>query len=143
MGILARTAMPLSTGAENASPQPLFCGLKVSTAERSCLELKSLPEAFDAVARVSLPVDVRKQRRILVRTVGASALSTSIEWYDFMLYGVAAATVFPRKFFPESMRLLARYFPSPLSLWVSSLGQLAPLSLAITGIAWGVGKSLF
>src|SRR5690242_21925536 len=34
--------------------------------------------------------------------VGASALSTSIEWYDFLLYGVAAATVFPRKFFPES-----------------------------------------
>jgi MFS family permease len=34
--------------------------------------------------------------------VGASALSTSIEWYDFLLYGVAAATVFPRRFFPES-----------------------------------------
>jgi len=41
-------------------------------------------------------------RRQLLRSVVASAVGTSIEWYDFFLYGVAAALVFPHKFFPES-----------------------------------------
>ena len=32
----------------------------------------------------------------------ASVIGTSIEWYDFFLYGTAAAIVFPAVFFPES-----------------------------------------
>jgi metabolite-proton symporter len=36
------------------------------------------------------------------RAVVASAAGTTIEWYDFFLYGVAAALVFPQKFFPGS-----------------------------------------
>src|SRR6201990_3527904 len=36
-----------------------------------------------------------------VRTVAlASFIGTSIEWYDFFLYGTAAALVFNRLFFP-------------------------------------------
>src|SRR5438046_807446 len=42
------------------------------------------------------------RQRHLVRAVVASAIGTSIEWYDFFLYGVAAALVFPYKFFPRS-----------------------------------------
>ena len=42
------------------------------------------------------------RRRMVVRAVVASAVGTTIEWYDFFLYGVAAATVFPQTFFPES-----------------------------------------
>src|SRR5262249_42610311 len=38
----------------------------------------------------------------LFRAVTASAIGTTIEWYDFFLYGVAATTVFPKKFFPGS-----------------------------------------
>ncbi len=43
-----------------------------------------------------------EKRKHLVRAVAASAIGTTIEWYDFFLYGVAAATVFPQKFFPGS-----------------------------------------
>lgn len=32
----------------------------------------------------------------------ASLVGTSIEWYDFFLYGTAAALVFPKLFFPKS-----------------------------------------
>lgn len=38
----------------------------------------------------------------LVRAVVASAVGTAIEWYDFFLYGLAAALIFPKLFFPES-----------------------------------------
>src|SRR5688572_3196971 len=50
----------------------------------------------------SLSLDGRARRRQIVRAVTASAVGTTIEWYDFFLYGVAAATVFPQKFFPQS-----------------------------------------
>ena len=39
---------------------------------------------------------------MMIRAVVASAVGTTIEWYDFFLYGVAAALVFPKIFFPES-----------------------------------------
>jgi metabolite-proton symporter len=55
-----------------------------------------------AVADISVPLDPAERRRHLVRAVAASAAGTTIEWYDFFLYGVAAATVFPQKFFPGS-----------------------------------------
>ena len=43
----------------------------------------------------------------LLRAVAASAIGTTIEWYDFFLYGVAAASVFPKKFFPGSDPFIA------------------------------------
>src|SRR5919205_4623977 len=39
----------------------------------------------------------RKQVR---RALIAGTVGTSIEWYDFFLYGTAAALVFPKLFFP-------------------------------------------
>ena len=41
---------------------------------------------------------VKAQRR---RAVIASTVGTTIEWYDFFLYGTAAALVFPTVFFPD------------------------------------------
>ncbi|MGP3977505.1 MFS transporter [Streptomyces sp. 8N114] len=40
--------------------------------------------------------------RSLRRIVAASLIGTTIEWYDFFLYGSAAALVFNKLFFPDS-----------------------------------------
>jgi len=42
---------------------------------------------------------LRRQTRL---AAAASVVGTSIEWYDFFLYGTAAAIVFPAVFFPKS-----------------------------------------
>ena len=47
-------------------------------------------------------LDPAARRRMMIRAVSASAIGTTIEWYDFFLYGVAAALVFPKQFFPAS-----------------------------------------
>lgn len=41
-------------------------------------------------------------RATVARAVAAAAVGTAIEWYDFFLYGVAAALVFPTLFFPAA-----------------------------------------
>jgi metabolite-proton symporter len=47
------------------------------------------------------PQVVGSQRR---RAVIASTVGTTIEWYDFFLYGTAAALIFPEIFFPGEER---------------------------------------
>jgi len=76
------------------------------------------------------PGEATKQRRHRNRAMAASALSTSIEWYDFLLYGVAAATVFPRKFFPGSDPFLATLL-SFSTFFVGFVGR--PIGAAIFG----------
>jgi metabolite-proton symporter len=44
---------------------------------------------------------MEQDRGQLVRAAIASTVGTSIEWYDYFLYGAAAALVFPRLFFPS------------------------------------------
>src|SRR5262249_8183440 len=41
-------------------------------------------------------------RRSLIEAIVASTVGTTIEWYDFFLYGTAAALVFPKIFFPDA-----------------------------------------
>jgi MFS family permease len=47
----------------------------------------------------------QEHQRQLVRAVVASTIGTSIEWYDYFLYGTMAALVFPSLFFPKSAAL--------------------------------------
>jgi metabolite-proton symporter len=65
-----------------------------------------------------------------VRAVVSSAVGTTIEWYDFFLYGIAAATVFPERFFPASDPFVATL----LSFSTFFVGFAArPLGAAIFG----------
>jgi MFS family permease len=48
----------------------------------------------------------RPRRRSLWQVVAASVVGTSLEWYDFFLYGTAAALVFGDLFFPDAEPLV-------------------------------------
>ncbi len=52
--------------------------------------------------------DRAREKRALIEAVIASTVGTTIEWYDFFLYGTAAALIFPRLFFPEQTELLGQ-----------------------------------
>ena len=45
------------------------------------------------------------KRTPIARVVGASLVGTTVEWYDFFLYGVAASVVFGDLFFPKGEAL--------------------------------------
>jgi MFS family permease len=56
------------------------------------------PEEADRTSSVD---ESGRKRQVRLAAV-ASVVGTSIEWYDFFLYGTAAAIVFPAVFFPKS-----------------------------------------
>src|SRR5215208_3247833 len=67
------------------------------------------------------------------RALFASVVGTSIEWYDFFLYGTAAALVFPQLFFPES----SHYAGALASFAIYAVGFAArPVGAALFG-HWG------
>ena len=70
------------------------------------------------------------ERRQLIRAAVASTVGTSLEWYDFFLYGTVAALVFPHLFFPTS----SNYVGVLQSFATFAVGFLArPVGAAIFG----------
>ncbi|HEX2816002.1 MAG TPA: MFS transporter, partial [Phenylobacterium sp.] len=53
-----------------------------------------------------IPPSAALRRRVMI----ASAIGTTVEWYDFLLYGTAAALVFGKVFFPKSDPLTGTMF---------------------------------
>ena len=51
---------------------------------------------------VSGPMSESAHRNQLRRAVIASTVGTTIEWYDFLLYGIVTGLVFNKLFFPKS-----------------------------------------
>ena len=77
--------------------------------------------------RATHEVAVRRGR---LRAVVASTVGTTIEWYDFFLYGTASALVFPALFFPKQ----AAYTGILLSFGTQFVGFAArPVGAAIFG----------
>ena len=60
------------------------------------------------------------QRTSIKQVVSASVVGTALEWYDFSLYGTAAALVFGSQFFPGFPRWLERSRRSPRLVSASS-----------------------
>jgi MFS family permease len=55
-----------------------------------------------AVETVAGPIPEDEHRKQLRRAVVASAVGTTIEWYDFLLYSVVTGLVFGKLYFPHS-----------------------------------------
>ena len=78
-------------------------------------------------------LDQESQRTQVRRAAVASAIGTTIEWYDFFLYNTAAALVFPHLFFPAS----SAYAGAMQSFATYAVGFAArPVGAAIFG-HWG------
>ena len=74
--------------------------------------------------------DQEQNQESNIKKVALTALAgTSIEWYDFFLYGAAAALIFPKAFFPEA---------TPTTALLLSFG-----SFAVGFIARPVGGIIF
>ncbi|HEY8540546.1 MAG TPA: MFS transporter [Steroidobacteraceae bacterium] len=73
---------------------------------------------------------IASQPRTLRKVVFASLIGTTIEWYDFFLYGTAAALVFNKLFFPQAEPLIGAL----LAFSTYALGFLArPLGGVVFG----------
>jgi len=103
----------------------------------------------------SASVDQADRTRQIRLAAVASVVGTSIEWYDFFLYGTAAAIVFPAVFFPKSssysgtLESFATYAigfaarPVGAAIfghWGDRLGRKA--TLIVTLLLMGVGSAL-
>ena len=71
------------------------------------------------------------QQQNMRRVAMTSLAGTSIEWYDFFLYGTAAAVIFPKAFFPQDLPTMVLLIISFSTLAVGFLAR--PLGGIIFG----------
>jgi hypothetical protein len=90
-----------------------------------------------AVATTYAPLSEAEHSAQLRKAVIASTIGTTIEWYDFFLYGTAAGLVFGKLYFPNSDPLRRRCWPSAPISSASSAGRSARRSSATTATASG------
>jgi MFS family permease len=87
----------------------------------------SMDNPVNNSANSQMDSQTRRERR---RAVIASTVGTTIEWYDFFLYGTAAALIFPTLFFPKQVA----YTGILLSFGTQFVGFVArPIGAAIFG----------
>ena len=64
----------------------------------------------------------------LRKAVIAATVGTTIEWYDFFIYGTAAGLIFPKLFFPNEDPLTGTLASFGTYFSASSVAQSAPRS---------------
>ena len=85
-------------------------------------------------AEIGLPaISEDEHRRQLRRAMIASAVGTTIEWYDFNLYGIVSGLVFGKLFFPNSVPVIG-VLQAFVILFIGFIGR--PIGAAIFG-HWG------
>src|SRR5437870_3207808 len=106
----------------------------------------------NTVGSAALSLSPEERRKQMMRAVVASTVGTSIEWYDYFLYGTMTALVFAKLFFPKSdpitgvTEAFAIYFigfaARPVGAWLfgtygDRIGRKATLiaTLLVMGIA--------
>ena len=76
------------------------------------------------MSETSEPNQEQNQEQNMRRVAMTSLAGTSIEWYDFFLYGTAAALVFNRLFFPNIEPLVEAHLGSNNSFyWFTHFGR--------------------
>ena len=76
-------------------------------------------------------ITAQDQQQNMRRVAMTSLAGTSIEWYDFFLYGTAAAVIFPKAFFPQDLPTMVLLIISFSTLAVGFLAR--PLGGIIFG----------
>src|SRR5882724_690029 len=79
--------------------EPLIC----DGGNRHCSAITAITRLREAGRMKSTRRAQRIDERFIRRIALATLAGTSIEWYDFFLYGTAAALIFPTVFFPADM----------------------------------------
>lgn len=83
----------------------------------------------------ALPSDVKQPSdpRSLRRVGAANLIGTTIEYYDFFVYGTAAALVFPAVFFPSASPAMGTIASFATFGWPSSPARSVPSSSVTSG----------
>ncbi|MDG1507154.1 MAG: MFS transporter, partial [Luminiphilus sp.] len=75
------------------------------------------------MSETSEPNQEQNQEQNMRRVAMTSLAGTSIEWYDFFLYGTAAAVIFPKAFFPQDLPTMVLLIISFSTLAVGFLAR--------------------